>query len=220
MGGMVGPEDTEYVARVLKAGLIHSPCLEVGVGYGSSNHGELVSSAGIRFAGADLVLGEGVDYVVDFEGPAELIAKQLKEVIPLGSVLILNVLEHTFDPLRVLDNIFLLLRPGGTCVVLTPTTWPLHNCPYDTWRINPNLYEEYAKRRNVELIDEFFEYIGCGRVKEHVTSSGEYVLPKPYRNEIWGFVGRAIHKVFNTHGRGMMYRSHVATAAVLRKPRV
>ena len=213
----MGPEYTEYVARVLKAGLIYSPCLEIGVGYGSSSHGGLAACAGIRFVGADLAAGKGVDYVVDFESPAEIVAKQLEGVTPLGSVLVLNVLEHTFDPLRVLDNIFSLLRVGGTCVVSTPSAWPLHDCPYDIWRINPNLYEQYAKRRNVELIEEFFEYIGCGRVKEYVTASGEYALPKPYKSEIWGFVGRAIHKVFNTHGRGMIYPAHVSTAAVLRK---
>ena len=48
----VGPEYTEYVARVLKAGLIYSPCLEIGVGYGSSNHGGLI-------ARGDSVCGSG-----------------------------------------------------------------------------------------------------------------------------------------------------------------
>ena len=53
----------------------------------------------------------GVDYPADFEKPEDM--GVFRPIGLLGSVLILNVLEHTFDPIRVLDNAATLLRPGG-----------------------------------------------------------------------------------------------------------
>jgi SAM-dependent methyltransferase len=124
-------------------------------------------------------------------------------------VLVFNVLEHTFDPLHVLDNAMALVRPGGTCAVLTPTVWGLHSFPLDCWRINPDLYVEYARRRGLELI-RGPEFVGAG--------PADSVLPPPWRSDFEHLYGRVIHRLFNTYGRGMYSRTHVATAAVFRVP--
>ncbi len=55
--------------------------------------------------------GCGVDYPADFEKPEDM--GVLRPIGLLGSMLILNVLEHTFDPIRVLANAATVLRPGG-----------------------------------------------------------------------------------------------------------
>ncbi len=138
------------------------------------------------------------------------------DVAPFGSVLILNVLEHTFDPIRVLDNAATLLRPGGTLVSLTPSVWPLHNYPMDAWRILPNFYEEYAKRRGHELLESWFEYVGFGLVANFRNPDGSYCYPPPSRAGFRRWFSRAVHKVFNTYGRSMLQPSHVAVAAVFR----
>ena len=103
-----------------------------------------------------------MDFVADFERAEDMAV--FDRTAPFGTILILNVLEHTFNPLQVLDNARALLKPGGALVVLTPAVWPLHNYPFDAWRILPDFYTEYARRRGMRLLAAHFEYVGFGDV--------------------------------------------------------
>lgn len=210
---MVG-SDVEFIKKCLGAGLIQPPCLELGVGYHGPNNKDIIKTGGIEYFGTDITGGAAVDYVVDFEESAETIREKLKGK-QFGSVLVLNVLEHTFNPIKVLDNIFSIVRPKGTCIVITPTVWPLHDFPRDCWRINPNFYEEYCRRRSLNLLTDYFEYIGFYRVQERTDSAGSYVLPAPARTDFKSLKSRVVHKLFNTCGRAMFFPSHVATGVVI-----
>src|SRR5262245_13688203 len=130
--------DVEYVRRLIQAKVLAGPVLELGTGYGGATSRELVKSAGLDYFGTDMEAGDGVDFVANFERLEEL--KVFQPIAPVGSILLLNVLEHTFDPIRILDNARTLLKPGGHLVLLTPAVWPLHNYPMDAWRIMPNFY--------------------------------------------------------------------------------
>lgn len=212
-------DDIIYVKKVLAAGLIASPCLELGVGYeGGKTLREVVTAAGIAYVGTDMIPGPAVDYVVDFEAAPEVVQANLPQAGTFGTVLVLNVLEHTFEPIKVLDNVMAVLKPGGTCVIVTPAVWPLHNYPYDCCRLLPNFYEEYSKRRCLELLDSHFEYVEKGQVRSG-NGAQDYAFPKPGKHQFRRTASRIIHKVFNTTGREMFFPSHIAIGAVLRKPR-
>jgi hypothetical protein len=144
-----------------------------------------------------MVEADAVDYVINFEDEFSIVDEKVGGK-RFGSVLVLSVLEHTFDPIRVLDNACNLLQAGGTCIVITPTIWPLHDYPYDCWRINPNFYEQYAERRKLNLLPEFFEYPGFHGVTSHKDAAGTYVLPLPSQNSSKQMRSRIVHKVFNT----------------------
>jgi SAM-dependent methyltransferase len=209
-------DDIDYIAKLLGAGMIQSPCLELGASYGGFTSKALIERAGIEYRATDMTPGRDLDYVADFERPVQDVRDVFQKNQEFGSALVLNVLEHTFDPIQVLDNVFELLRDGGTCIIVTPAIWPLHTYPYDCYRLLPNFYEEYCKRRSVELIPEFFEYVGKGSVRTESTDAG-YAFPSPGRNKAHFFFSRVVHKLFNTFGRGMMFPSHVAVGAVMRK---
>jgi SAM-dependent methyltransferase len=209
---MVGV-DLDYVERLLRANAIVGPVLELGAGYGGTTCREILVANGLAYVGTDLREGNGVDVAANFEHSEDMAA--FGHIAPLGTILILNVLEHTFDPISVLDNARSLLRPGGALVVLTPAVWPLHNFPMDTWRILPNFYEEYARRRKMRLVDEHFEYIGYGRVARFRDEKNLYALPPPSQKSWRLLYGRVVHKALNTFGRSMFHPSHVAVGAVL-----
>lgn len=213
---MVGP-DIEFVKKCLDFGLVQSPCLELGVGYEGPNNRALMQAAKVEYFGTDTTSGKGVDYVVDFEDSSEAI-DQLLGGKRFGTVFVLNVLEHTFDPIRVLDNVFHILQANGTCIVIAPAIWPLHDFPRDCWRINPNFYEEYCKRRSLNLLAEHFEYIGFGNVQALTDSSGAYVLPHPAGGSFKRLKSKLVHKVFDTSGRGMLFPSFVGIGVVIQKP--
>jgi len=209
--------DTAYLQGCIDAGVVHSPCLELGVGYEGPNNKARLEQAGITYRGSDIRVAPTVDYVIDFEGPPEEVQKSVG-FEKFGSVLIFNVLEHTFDPIVVLDNAFSILRPGGTCIVVTPTVWPIHNYPIDCWRINPSFYDEYCRRRSYEIDEGLFEYVGIHNVKENKDVNGTYVLPLPSQSRLKTFISKVIHRLFNTFGRGMIFPSHIATGVVMTKP--
>lgn len=210
---MVGA-DLDYLRRLIARQAITGPVLELGAGYGGATSRAEVEAAKLQYFGTDLSPGPGVDFAADFELVEQMTV--FRGVAPFGSVLVLNVLEHTFDPIRVLDNAATLLRPGGTLVALTPSVWPLHNYPMDAWRILPNFYEEYAKRRGHDLLEGSFEYVGFGPVANFRNADGSYCYPPPCQTGFRRWFSRAVHKAFNTYGRSMFQPSHVAVAAVFR----
>lgn len=193
--------DLDYLRRAAEIGLLHSPCLELGAAeFGPEVDGAavktLLGSLGIQHETTDT--HGNVDYIADFDSEVHFDTQ-------FGSVIACNLLEHVFDPIRMLDKITPLIREGGTCVLTTPVVWPLHYYPLDCWRINPGFYVEYCKRRGLEL--RMMEYLGYGPV-----GGSEPSLPSPH--DLWS---RAIHKLFNTSGRGMVFPSHVSIGVVLEK---
>ena len=209
-------DDLKWVKRLLDERKLQEPILELGVGYSGETCRELFEEKGLRYYGTDLEKTPSVDVAANFEKSEDMEA--FSALAPFGTVLVLNVLEHTFEPIRVLDNAVSLLRPGGCCAVLTPSVWPLHNYPMDTWRILPNLYEEYARRRGMELDRNHFDFIGKGPVETFRGSSGNYNYPPPCGKPVRLLWSRIIHKVLNTCGKGMFFPSHIAVGALLKKP--
>jgi SAM-dependent methyltransferase len=211
--------DLIFVEKLLKNGIITSPLLELGAGYGGETCRDLILENKVQYFGTDMQSGVGVDFVANFEDSPEQVKSVFTSIGEFSTILVLNVLEHTFDPIRVLDNVLELLKPGGICVIITPTLWPLHNYPYDCYRINPNFYEEYCRRRNLQLLTDYFEYIGFGKIKDLTDSQNNYQYPLPYalksKNSI--LMSKFVHKLFNTYGRSMFFPSHVAVGCVIQK---
>jgi SAM-dependent methyltransferase len=153
-----------------------------------------------------------VDVVADFENPNHL--SRFDDIGSFGSVIILNVLEHTFDPIRVLDNALSLVRPGGTMLIIAPAIWPIHDFPFDACRLLPNFYEEYARRRGLFIQPDFFEYVGREKVTEARNPDGSYRFLRPARSGFHHWYSRIVHRILNTTGRGMMHPSHLAVGCL------
>ena len=204
--------DLLYIKRLIQERIITGPVLELGAGYGGVTCKELVDAEGLTYHATDIVPCRGVDYVANFE--CEDVLRCFPRNIGFGSILILNVLEHTFNPIQILDNARKLLRPDGVLIIITPCVWPIHNYPLDCYRLLPNFYERYAESRQMHLDRQRFEYLGFGRVASNLEEAGTYRFPPPAQG-IRYWKSRVIHRVFNTFGRGMSAPSHVAIGAIL-----
>jgi len=213
-------DDGRYLEDLVEAGYVQSPCLELGAGLAGANFGDLLRRNGIEYWGADRVPGTAVDFVFDLDEPMESILSALSSVGEFGSVLLANVLEHTFDPIRALDKACVIMRPGGTCIIITPAVWPLHEFPIDCWRPMPSFYTEYARRRNLNLLQDTFRYVGHGLVSSFTDNTGALAFPRPGKSLRHDWYSRVVHRLFKTHGRGMVFPSHVAIGVVLEKPSV
>lgn len=205
--------DLYYIDALIKAGIIKGSVLELGAGYGGKTCKEVVLKNGFMYCSTDIQPSDGLDYVADFSDRGNL-----NEVFggrKFDAVFVLNVLEHTFDPVAIIDNALSLVKGGGVLVIITPAVWPLHGYPIDCNRLLPNFYEEFAKRRPCELFREYFNYIGYGKVDDYSDECSGYRLPFPNDGKgLKYWWSRIIHKLFNTCGRSMSFPSHVAIGAV------
>lgn len=207
--------DVAYVRRCLAQGWIEGPCLELGAAIAEHSCHALLEGAGLETVRTDVAPAPGLGFCVDFEADATVV-EAASGGRRFRTVLVLNVLEHTFDPVRVLDNALALVAPGGALVVITPTVWTLHSYPIDCWRLNPDFYVAYCTRRGLELVEGSLEFVGFGPVGR--AKDGNFELPAPGASPAHRGWSRLIQKIFNTAGRGHFFPSHVACGAVMRKP--
>ena len=211
-------DDVKFVSKIMRLGLVQSPCLELGCGYKEGVAlKDLLIKAGIEHVGSDMIGGPKVDYVVNFENNDITIERSFPGRPCFGTALALNVLEHTFEPIKVLDNVLSILRPGGSCVIVTPAVWPIHDYPKDCCRLLPNFYQEYCKSRKLRLLGDCFEYVGKGKISEFC-EKGNLRFPPPSTSKFSEMKSRIIHKLFNTTGKQALFPSHVAIGCVIEKP--
>lgn len=212
------PVDKNYIEKLLANGIIKSPCLELGTGYGGDICKAIITAAGIEYVGTDMFESEHVDFVANFDDDIQTIKDAFKGK-KFNTILTLNVLEHTFNPIDILDKTLQLLNDEGNYVIITPTVWPLHDYPLDTWRINPNFYEEYARRNSLKILREYFEYVGLSKIDDNKDPTGKFTYVYPFNpmSKFKKIKSRIIHKLFNTYGRDMFYSNHIAIGCVFTK---
>ena len=210
-------DDLGFVRALLAHNQIGRSVLELGGRDPDQTCRSLIERSGRRYVATDLQAEGTVDFAADFEtgsGVPAIAAAGLFE-----TVLVLNVLEHCFNPIAALDNVLRVSAPGGNVVIVSPAVWPLHHFPVDCCRLLPDWYRHFAYSRNVGLLDEWFWYVGVGRVADLRTSDGQDRFPSPAASRpLYRLYCRAVHKAFNTFGRAMMQPSHIAIGAVLALP--
>ena len=96
------------------------------------------------YIGCDIRPGLGVDRIEDVH--------QLSFAADtIGTVLMLETLEHVRNPVQAVAEVFRVLRPGGLVVISSAMDFPVHEFPADYWRFAPQgfdlLLEHFAPRR-------------------------------------------------------------------------
>lgn len=98
---------------------------------------------GHTYIGCDIQEGPNVDRIED-------IHELSFEDDSVGAVVCVEVLEHVRDPLRAVQEIHRVLRPGGIAILTSVMFMPIHAHPYDYWRFTPDgfalLVEPFATK--------------------------------------------------------------------------
>ncbi len=217
--------DYAYLEMLLRDGAINGSALEIGsriwpISEGSGNAQELCRRFGVAWTGADIEHGDGVDLILDILDPASVESLDRK----WDAVLVMNLLEHVYDPISALRNCCQLTAPGGVCVVVGPAVWQIHDFPHDFWRPLPDFFLEFARREDMETGTESMYYLSHDRLipVDELSWGDQKQLPsKGHAKHLYGrgraAISRYAHFAFNTYGRELAFPNS-GLGVVLRKP--
>lgn len=91
-----------------------------------------------KYIGADMRQGPGVDRVLNLHQidlPDESV----------GTVLMLDTLEHVEYPRKAIDEVLRILKPAGVLILGSVMNFPIHDYPHDYWRFTPEAFRSLLK---------------------------------------------------------------------------
>ena len=222
---MAVPTDFAYLRRVIAAGEVRGPVLEIGsrdYQGGVGNARSTCEAAGLAWEGTDIDAGPGVDFTLDILDDDSVAAIDRR----WGTVLMFNLLEHVYEPALALRHAADLVEPGGVVVVVGPSVWQLHDYPRDYWRPMPDFFLEFALRHRLGVVAEHFCWLMEGNeriipIDDLTAATGQKRFPgRETATEVFGPVrataSRYVQRGLNLTGRAMHF-PQVGIAVVLRK---
>jgi SAM-dependent methyltransferase len=95
--------------------------------------------------GCDIQAGTGVDRIEDIHALSF-------DDGSVGTIICLETLEHVFDPLRAVQEMHRVLRPGGLLAISSVMFFPIHAHPWDFWRFTPEGFERLLEPFESRLV--------------------------------------------------------------------
>jgi SAM-dependent methyltransferase len=127
----------EFARDVAEHFPMESPLVEMGAraadGQESINDMRPIFGAA-EHIGCDIQEGLGVDRIED-------IHHLTFADNSIGTVIALETLEHVADPIRAVQEMYRVLRPGGVLAISSLMFFPIHAHPWDYWRFTPEAFE-------------------------------------------------------------------------------
>jgi len=99
-----------------------------------------------KYVGADMREGPGVDIILNLHKinlPSESV----------GTVLILDTLEHVEFVREAIEEVHRILKPNGVLVISSVMNSPIHDHPHDYWRFTPEAFKSLLKFFNSSFVD-------------------------------------------------------------------
>lgn len=169
----------EFARDVAEQFPIAEPVIELGAraAEGQEGYADVRKIFGAaEHIGCDIQEGPGVDRIEDIH--ALTFADE-----SVGTVLCFETLEHVRDPIRAVQELHRVLRPGGLLAMSSVMFFPIHAHPWDYWRFTPEgftaLLEPFASRyvaaHGYDLLPEGVYGIG---IKEEGADLGPHRLPR------------------------------------------
>lgn len=131
-------DNVKNIARIVGETLrIPGPVVEIG-SYQVAGQEEYADIrpffAGREFIGCDMRPGPGVDRVENVE-------KMTFEDGVIGTLLMLDTLEHVANCQRAMQEAYRVLQPGGFVVIVSVMDFAVHLHPSDYWRFTPQAFD-------------------------------------------------------------------------------
>ena len=100
------------------------------------------------YTGLDLRKGNNVDIIIENAYDWKEIDENSYDVVVTG-----QALEHMEFFWLTMEQINKVLKPGGLCCIIVPSTGPVHRNPYDCYRFNEDGVRSLAKYVKFEILE-------------------------------------------------------------------
>jgi SAM-dependent methyltransferase len=172
----------EFARDVAESFPIASPLVEIGA-RAAQGQEDIADVRGIFKAaehiGTDIQPGLGVDQIEDVHHLS--FADE-----SIGTVVAFETLEHVADPIRAVQEMYRVLRPGGVLAITSVMFFPIHEHPWDYWRFTPQAFElllqpfesRLVMAQGYELLPEGVFGVG---IKGPFPDLGPSLLPRTQR---------------------------------------
>lgn len=137
-----------FVEILAKEFDIMSPIIEIG-SFQVPGQEELANLRSIfqgkTFIGCDMRIGNGVDRIEN----VECLSFEDESV---GTVIILDTLEHVENCFLALDEINRILKKDGMVIMSSVMDFPIHDYPSDYWRFTPEAFKLLLKKFPIKVV--------------------------------------------------------------------
>ena len=175
------PTALEFARDVAESFPIASPLVEIGARAAEGQEDiadvrDVFNAA--SYIGCDIRPGPGVDRIED-------VHRLTFADESVGTVICLETLEHVTDPIRAVQEMHRVLRPGGVLAISSLMFFPIHEHPADYWRFTPQGFEllldpfesRLVMAQGYELLPEGIYGVG---VKGPFPGMGRALLPRTW----------------------------------------
>ncbi len=135
------PNVKQFVQLLAETAVFPAPVVDIGSlrTEGQEDYADLrpYFTAG-AYAGFDMRHGAGVDCV-------GTIHRLPLATASVGTVILLDTLEHVLEPLAAMEEVTRVLRPGGVVVMSSHMNFPIHAHPSDYWRFTPMMFDHLMR---------------------------------------------------------------------------
>lgn len=115
---------------------------------GNFNYGRILNEENWTYNGLDLQAGNNVDIVIKDPYNWEELQENSYDVVVSG-----QTLEHAEFFWITMQEIKRILKPGGLCCIIVPSSGPVHKNPLDCYRFNENGARSLAKYVKFEILE-------------------------------------------------------------------
>jgi SAM-dependent methyltransferase len=124
---------------------VHEPIVEIGSLKVNEYANLRPFFARRRYIGVDMRGYSGVDIIED----AQNLSFKNESI---GTIIIVETLEHIQDPIRALQEIHRVLKRNGLVIMTSVMDFPIHNFPSDYWRFTPECFKFLLKDFPLKII--------------------------------------------------------------------
>lgn len=115
---------------------------------GEYNYSMVLNEKNWTYTGLDLREGNNVDVVIENPYEWNEIEENTYDVVVTG-----QALEHIEFFWLTMEQINKVLKPGGLCCIIVPSTGPVHRNPYDCYRFHEDGVKSLAKYVKFDILE-------------------------------------------------------------------